>query len=408
MNNLQQSKYRWYILILSALTHTFVVAMQMMCMPVLFKEISEELGLSLVQIGTVWGMVSLAGVFTGLLGGLVSDRFGTKRMLIFSCLLAGITGALRGTSAGVVSLALTVVLFGLITTTIPMIVYKTCGAWFSRRQLGLANGAVSMGMALGFMVGSMVSATFLSPLLGGWRNVLYFYGAISILISFLWFLTRGEPAQAEVSSGQAGTVFFRQAWSRIIRSKKMWLLGLMYMGVSGCYIGVFGYLPLYLREVGWSAAGADGALAALHGCSMIGAIPVALLSDRLGRRKPVLVVATIMAAIGVCLLAVADGALIWVAVLIAGIVRDGYVGVFTSMIIETEEVGAMYTGTAIGLIFTISRAGGVLAPTAGNSLASIGLNVPFIFWASLVALSLVGLCFFKETGMSGRGGISRR
>jgi len=41
-----ESRYRWYILILAALTNTLVVAIQGMCMPVLFKEISSELSLN--------------------------------------------------------------------------------------------------------------------------------------------------------------------------------------------------------------------------------------------------------------------------------------------------------------------------------------------------------------------------
>ena len=51
MVNSYGSRYRWYVLGLAALTYTFAVAMPRMCMPVLFKEISIDLDLSLVQIG---------------------------------------------------------------------------------------------------------------------------------------------------------------------------------------------------------------------------------------------------------------------------------------------------------------------------------------------------------------------
>ena len=34
------------------------------------------------------------------------------------------------------------------------------------------------------------------------------------------------------------------------------------MCFAGCRIGLSGYLPLYLRSIGWTAVGADGALAA--------------------------------------------------------------------------------------------------------------------------------------------------
>ncbi|GAI98627.1 unnamed protein product, partial [marine sediment metagenome] len=184
------SNYRWYILTLGALTHTFAVAMPMMSLPVLFKEISVDLDLNLVQIGTVWGMASLAGMFVVLIGGLLGDRFGVKRTLMTLCFLAGLAGALRGLSGSFISLATTMFLFGILNASIPINVHKVASIWFPGRHLGLANGILSLGMGLGLTAGAMISATILSPLLGGWRNVLLLYGAISIGISILWLLTR--------------------------------------------------------------------------------------------------------------------------------------------------------------------------------------------------------------------------
>ena len=226
MNN-SKSYYRWFILALSALTFTFVVAMPTMCLPVLFEEIRRDLNLSLVQIGTVWGMASLAGMFVVLAGGLLGDRFGAKRVLAVSCLLAGLAGALRGLSGDFATLVATLFLFGLLTATIPPVVHKACGIWFSGRRLGLANGVVSMGMAVGFTIAAMISATVLSPALGGWRNVLFLYGGISVVIGILWLLTRSQPEQAESSENEVVTVPFRQALSRVARNRGAWLLGLI-------------------------------------------------------------------------------------------------------------------------------------------------------------------------------------
>jgi len=392
------SNYRWYILVLAALTFTFVVAMPMMCMPVLFKEISEDLGLNLVQIGTVWGMAALAGIFVALIGGLLGDRFGVKSVLSVACFLAGLAGALRGLSVDFITLAATMFLFGFMTAIIPVNVHKACGVWFPGRQLGLANGVVSMGMAVGFTVGAMISATILSPLLGGWRNVMFLYGAISIAISIFWLLTRSESSQVELSASYASTVPFRQALSRIVRIRSVWLLGFILLGQMSCVQGMLGYLPLYLREIGWTAASADGTLAAFNGTSMMAVIPIALLSDRLGSRKAVLFVATLMTAIGVGLLSVAGGTMVWASVIIAGIVRDGFMAVLMTMIIETEGVGAAYAGTAMGLVSTLSRPGGLVSPPIGNSLANINLGLPFIFWAALATAALFGFYFVKEAG----------
>lgn len=392
------SNYRWYILTLGALTHTFAVAMPMMSLPVLFKEISVELDLNLVQIGTVWGMIPLAGIFVVLIGGLLGDRFGVKRTLSTLCFLAGLAGALRGLSGSFISLATTMFLFGILNASIPINVHKVASIWFPGRHLGLANGILSLGMGLGLTAGAMISATILSPLLGGWRNVLLLYGVISIGISILWLLTRSELGQVESPSGYAGTVLFRQALSRVVRIRGVWFLGLIMLGQMACTTGMIGYLPLYLRGIGWTAASADGALAASNSASMMVAIPMVLLSDKLGSRKTILLAAMLITAIGVGLLSVVGGAMVWVSVIIASIARDGFMAVNITMITETEGVGAAYAGTALGLAMTLSRVGGIISPPVGNSLAGINPGLPFIFWAALAATALFGFHFVKETG----------
>jgi MFS family permease len=390
------SNYRWYILALAALTFTFVVAVPTMCMPVLFEEIAADLELSLVEIGVVWGMVPLAGMFVVLAGGMLGDRFGVKRVLTTACFLAGVAGALRGLSGSFATLAATLFLYGLLTATIPPVVHKTCGVWFAGRRLGLANGVVSMGMAVGFTVGSMISATVLSPLLDGWRNVMFLYGALSIVISILWLITYREPKQVESISGPASVVPFRQALSRVARIRDVWLLGFILMGQIGCVQGTLGYLSLYLREVGWAGASADGALALFHATSMMGVVPLALLSDRLGSRKAVLFMTALLTAAGVGMLSVAGGAVVWVAVVIAGIVRDGFMAVLMTAIIEAEGVGAEYAGTAMGLVLTLSRLIAFVSPPIGMSLADTKLSLPFVFWAGLATATLFVFYFLRQ------------
>ena len=146
------SRYGWYILGLTMLTNGLIPGASRMCMPVLFKQISEDMGLSLVSIGIIWGMDPLAGVFIGLPGGLLADRFGIKRTLVVVCILCGIFGALRGVSVNFITLAGMMFLFGLSVATTPSILPKVTMVWFSNRKLALANGLLIMAWSVGTMV----------------------------------------------------------------------------------------------------------------------------------------------------------------------------------------------------------------------------------------------------------------
>jgi MFS family permease len=394
------TNYRWYILVLAALTGTLTVAMPGMCLPVLFEEIAAELDLSLVQTGLAWGIGALAGILTALVGGAIGDRFGAKRTLRVACLLVGLAGALRGLADDLVTLATTIFLFGLMAPIVMMSVTRTCSVWFPQRHLGLANGVVAMGMAFGFMAGSMISATLLSPWLGGWRNVVFFYGAIAATFSIPWSLSRPAPDDITASAGEAGATSLRHAIAHVAQIRNVWLLGFVLLGIGGCIEGTLGYLPLYLRGLGWPEAAADGVASTFHAASMVFVIPIALWSDRLGTRKRVLMAAALMIITGVGLLSVVDGLMIWGAVAIAGLVRDGFMAVFMTTLVETEGVGATYAGTAMGLALVLSGLGRLIAPPLGNGLAGIAPALPFVFWASLAAAGFLGLCLVRERDSS--------
>lgn len=390
------SNHRWYVLTLAALTFTFAVAMQLICMTVLFKEISEDLGLNLVEIGMVWGIPSLAALFIVFLGGLLSDRYGAKRVMGIACLLAGLAGALRGIAGDFTSLALFTFFLGLAIWVIPSSVFKTTATWFSGRQLVVANGAVSAGMGLGFTVGAMISATILSPLLGGWENVMFLYGGISVIIGFLWLLTVRET-DLRGSAVSVGGVPLRQSISRVFPIKSIWFIGLTLLGYSACMQGMVGYLPTYLRNIGWTAASADGTLAAFSAVGTLGAIPLALLANRLGLRKAILFPVLAVTILGVALLPVVDNAMVCVLMILMGVTRDGFMAICLTMSTETEGVGVVYAGTAMGLAQTILNVGPLISPPLGNSLADINPGFPFFLWAAFGLLALVAFVFVKET-----------
>lgn len=397
MTDHQKSNYKWYILALGTATHIFVVALPRLCMPVLFEEISSDLGLSLVQVGIIWGMIGLATLFTAFAFGLVTDRFGTRLTLGVVCLLQGIAGALRGLSSGFASLAIYMFLFGLFSVPLFFATHKAAGEWFSGRQLGLANGVLAMGIGIGTALGSMISATVLSPLLGGWRNIMFVYGAFAIVVGFLWLQTRHKPGQGGAVHSTE-TVPFRQALSRMIRIRPVWFIALVQMCFSGCRMGLTGYLPLYLRSIGWTAVSADSALAALSAASVVGVIPLSWLSDRIGLRKAILYLAMLMTIVGVGLLSVFSGVVVWPLVILAGIVQEGLAAILITVTMETKGIGAAYAGTALGLNMTFSGVGGFFSPPIGNRLAEINPSFAFIFWSSLIVVALFIFRFVEETG----------
>jgi NNP family nitrate/nitrite transporter-like MFS transporter len=409
MKSMQDSSYyKWYILLLAMMTYGSIAGSARLCMPVLFPEIAAELGLSMVAIGTIWGMDPLAGVFLGLPGGLLADRFGVKRTLTVVCILAGVFGALRGFSVDFLSMAAFMFLFGLMAAVTPSIIPKVTTVWFAGKHLGMANGMLNVAWAVGAVFATLTSATLFSPWLGGWQNVLFFFGVPPVLMGLLWWLTGREPPKQDTAYTPVSGTPFRKALSSVIHIRDVWIMGIVLLTYWGTNMGFGGYLPTYLRNVGWEAGLADSAMTAFMGIGVLGVIPMVLFSDKIGSRKIVMMFAIFVLALSMGLIPLVNTMGVWIFLIVGGILRSGVAALGNTLILETKGVGGTFSGTAIGLTNTLGMLGAFVSPPIGNSLTAFNADLPIFFWAILGVAALPLLLMVKETNSTTDNGISHQ
>ncbi len=101
---------------------------------------------------------------------------------------------------------------------------------------------------------------------------------------------------------------FRQALSHVVRIKEVWIIGLVTLTNWGASTGFIGYLPLYLRNIGWTPASADSAITVVNGTFAIGAIPMVLLAEKLKAQKGVTIFSISALAVTLALLPFLHGA----------------------------------------------------------------------------------------------------
>jgi MFS family permease len=316
-------------------------------------------------------------------------------MVIIS-ILAGIFGALRGMSLNFISMAVTMFLFGLTAATMPSIVPKLTAQWFSGKELGISNALLNIIMGLGSMSATMFSATLFSPLLGGWRNVMFAYGIPCILLAFLWLFTGREPKMEDPPvSKQGDSASLRNSLIHIIKIKEVWIIGLITFTFWGSSNGMVGYLPVYLRDIGWTPVAADSAITVMAAIASIGAIPVVILSERLGTKKGVIFVSIVLMSVTLLLIPLVQSSLLWVIILISGFTRIGVAALFNVVVIELKDVGSAYSGTAIGIVSSLGMLGAFASPPMGNYFAVYNLGYPYYFWACL-AFAGLPLCLLLK------------
>jgi NNP family nitrate/nitrite transporter-like MFS transporter len=387
----QTSNYRWVMLILCALTPLSVVTLPNMSLPPLFATISRDLDLSLVQIGLIWGMVSFTGIFFALIGGTLGDRFGTRTTLFATCFLTGLFGLTRSFAVDFTTLLLAALSFGVFQAIIPVMLFKLAREWFPPEQLGTASGVISAGFAGGLMLGPLLSTSVILPALGGWRQVLMFYGAVAIAMSLVWLVV--HPVDRQPESGRPVRVSLRDGLRHVVRLRNLWILGIAGLGINACFQGFSGYLPTYLKTIGWADLDADRSLAAFFVTSLSAVVPLSILSDRLRLRRGFLIFAALVLSIGIGSLSIIEGKVIVLVIAATGSVFDSFMAILNASVLEVDGVSDVYAGTAIGFATMIRNLGGTFSPPVGNSLTAIGLNVPFLFWGAMGLFAVIMLAF---------------
>lgn len=398
--NKQNKNQKWFILILGSLTNAAVFAIQSMSLSVLLPEISSELNLSLFDAGLVWGMSSLPGIFLNIFAGAFIDRWGSRQVLMIGCLLAGLFGASRSLANGFGFLLVSVFLFGCVSPFILISNIKNIETWFQGEEYSSANGTLSLGMALGFFVGSMISASFVSPWLGGWRNVFFLYGAIAVSFAILWFFIYPQPLKPMTGEDQLPkeneSKPILQELKKVASVKNMWLLGLAIMAINGGMQGLIGYFPLYLGNSGWDQVQVGGIMAAFHLASMIFVLPLTIFSDRLRAQRKIVIAAVSLTTVCVGLIAFIKGGWLWVPVILAGFSRDAIMAMMITMTLKVKGIKNSYAGIRTGFIMIFAGLGNLLSPPIGNKFVIFGSTAPFIFWASLCVVCVICLLLMRD------------
>jgi len=338
--------------------------------------ISQDLGLSPKQMGTVFSAFILGYVLFEVPAGWLADRYGARlvlsRIVVWWSLFTAATAYARSFR----SLLFIRFLFGAGEAG----AFPACATvvlrWFPKGERGRANGVLLMGSRVG---GAAAPALVIALMHGlGWRQSFLVFAGVGIAWAAVWLAWyRNRPEEhASVRSRElelivggrdrpsAGRVQWRGAW----RSKNLWALCAMYSGYTYGLYFYLTWLPTYLREqrgLSWIGVGIGAALPLLAGAAanLAGGLWTDRLAKRLGlrwgRRAP--------AATGLLL----AGILLTVAALTSNDVVSlgalalsfGAADLVLAVCWATcVDLGKQNAGTVAGIMNSLGQVGGILSP----------------------------------------------
>jgi len=231
--------------------------------------------------------------------GILVDTMGPRRVVAIGGLIAGIGSMMFGMADSLAAASVGRVLVGLGVSVTFISLLKLNASWFHDRHFATMTGAtILMGN-----VGSLLAAAPLAWALGfvSWRTVFVAVGALSLLLAVLdWWLVRNQPRDAGLPSmreldGKEAHPLHTGHWYDglliVLKNRATWPGLWVNMGIAGSLFAFAGLWAVpFLRDV----YGMDRAAATDHTTLMlagfaIGAFFIGTLSDRMGKRKPLMI-----------------------------------------------------------------------------------------------------------------------
>jgi MFS family permease len=392
------SGYRWVMLGLVFAETFLVFGFVWSSQSPLLSSIARDLNLSHFQLGLIVSAVPITLTGLPILGGVFADRFGIRTTTLVGLILASIGGILRGFASSFEILFILAIVIGTGLSFLVPTNSKFVRVWFSPKKYGTITGIIAMGYSTGTAATMILTAAFLLPWLGSWKNVFLFVGILALFGTIIWGLLAREK---KMSSPKQDSVFSREGLLRLLKIRDVWLISGCEFFQYGSIVALSGFLPYILESQGLKPVEAAGAASTYMWALAIGALSLPALSDRLGR-KVMIIPFTAVSAIIVYFLGTATGLTLWVLLFLLGLFLGGIPATVLVMPLEIEGIGMALVGTVMGLVFGIGHIGGILIPIAIGLIVDIFHSFTPVFTFVALMIALIIPCVFPVKEKRGR------
>ncbi len=352
------------------------------------------------QIGFLASIVSISWALGSLFFGAASDRFGRRTILIPAVLIFSAFSWLSGLARNFHELLAVRALIGLAEGPCWVAISALLEESSARSRRGRNVGIVTSGAALVGLFGAPILTTQIASRFG-WRWGFFVTGIPGLLMALLIWKYIQEPQ----ASAQGLTLHKRGAplahYLSILRYRNIWLASI---GAGGFISWLFlqnTFAPLLItRDMHQDPRTAGFLLGAAGLGSFFIGMVLPALSDRIGRKPTLLMLAAISSVLPLALLVRPLYSHLWLLSAILFVTQGGQaIAALVIVLIPAESVHAELTGTAIGMVNMVGELiGATVAPTLGGTLADrYGLGSTMLMATGGTLLLFVTVLFLRET-----------
>ncbi|MBN9562530.1 MAG: MFS transporter [Alphaproteobacteria bacterium] len=333
---------------------------------VFLQPISGAMGWSRTGISTAALLNFLAMGAGSFLWGALSDRFGTRAVVLCGGLLLGV-GLMAASQTG--SLVQFQIAFGAVAGLAAGSFYApltaTATRWFTRHR-SLAVALVTAGTGIGSMTVAPLARWLITSY--EWRTAMLVIGVLAwVVILPVAFLLRDPPIGSSAGGKtQAGGDDRGFTVAQALRTPQFAAIALTFFACCAAHSGPIFHMVSYAIDCGVGAMTATVVFGTAGLAALCGRVVFGLVGDRFGAKRTMLIGLTIQAVAIYLYVLVRAPASFYALSLVFGLAYGGVMPLYA--ILVREYFGARIMGTVFGAVAMASTLGMAIGPWAGGWL----------------------------------------
>ena len=359
--------YSWLVWALAAISFGYAF-FHRVAPSVMVSDLMAEFAIGGAMLGTLSALYFYPYVLLQIPLGALLETVGTRILLTFALGLAAAGSILFGLAVQIELAYLGRILIGVGCSVGFLGSLALAGRWFPPHQFGFLAGLSMFTAMTSGMIAQAPLAYFVDEF--GWRSSLFLLGCVGFGLAALVFgLVRNAPAgQPQISSTRFNKVAFFLTLRRAASHREVWKISFVALTLSGPMLTLGGLWGTPYLIVAYDLARPHAAFLMsllLFGWA-VGAPAAGWLSDRLGRRKPILIVGSIIVCVMLFLLIFIPHLPLPAAVIIFIVIGFSGGSMATCFALVCDVLPDRITGAATGIVNALTVASGaVLQPVVG-------------------------------------------
>jgi MFS family permease len=361
---------------------------------VFFTPLLDEFGPTRALLSGASSLAFLVMGFMSVVMGLLTDRFGPRKVITASALFFGAGHILMSQAGNIWQIYLFFIVIGIGLSASDVVPLSTVVRWFIRKR-GAMTGIMKVGTGLGMVAVPPLTITLIGAF--GWKTSYLILGVVimAAVIPLAQLMRRDPREMGLLPDGAQQTTTGNPVLSEpglsvreALRTRQLWMVCSFYIAILYCGMTVLVHIVPHALDMGTSAGIAASFVSTIGGTSIVGRLTMGFTGDKIGHKRGIVVCFVVLVTALSWLQFASE---LWMLYLFAAIYGFNHGGFFALISPTIADLfGTRSQGTLLGIVILFGTLGGSLGSVLAGHIFDTTGSYQLAFFI-LLMLAITGL-----------------